>query len=270
MAASFTIAARNNGFSKADAREATTASVAAYREAMADFAQMGTLEVWYAHLDEDEHPGLGPPRRGDASTTAEGQDGTRGQGQAKADRALEKVAKNAEKNFAEGALPRQPAGAVEARRAGRRHVPDRQPAADRGPVAGAHRDVRHLRGGDRPDPPGPVPRLPRHAPGRPAAPAGALRGRRRGPQGGRRRQRRHPGLHRPAAGTRRARPAVPAGQGGDRVRPREVPAEEPLHAARRTGGAGPTDDAGRERHLPGLDRGAPRPTATSTGASCAT
>ena len=35
MAASFLIAARNNGFSKADARAATQASVTAYREAMA-------------------------------------------------------------------------------------------------------------------------------------------------------------------------------------------------------------------------------------------
>ena len=54
MAASFTIAARNNGFSKADARAATQASVTAYREAMADFAQMRTMDIWYAHLDEDE------------------------------------------------------------------------------------------------------------------------------------------------------------------------------------------------------------------------
>src|SRR6266581_9512820 len=54
MAASFTIAARNNGFSKADARAATQASVTAYREAMAAFAQMPTMDVWYAHLDEDE------------------------------------------------------------------------------------------------------------------------------------------------------------------------------------------------------------------------
>jgi uncharacterized protein (DUF2252 family) len=53
MAASFTIAARNNGFSPADARAATTASVRAYRQAMADFAGMGTMDIWYAHLDED-------------------------------------------------------------------------------------------------------------------------------------------------------------------------------------------------------------------------
>ena len=54
MAASFEIAARNNGFSQADAQAATLASVRAYREAMASFAQMGTMDIWYAHLDEDE------------------------------------------------------------------------------------------------------------------------------------------------------------------------------------------------------------------------
>ena len=36
LAASFTIAARNNGFAKADARAATMTCVAAYREAMAE------------------------------------------------------------------------------------------------------------------------------------------------------------------------------------------------------------------------------------------
>ena len=54
MAASFEIAGRNNGFSPADARAATLASVTAYREAMASFAQMPTMDIWYAHLDEDE------------------------------------------------------------------------------------------------------------------------------------------------------------------------------------------------------------------------
>jgi uncharacterized protein (DUF2252 family) len=43
MAASVTIAARNNGFSKADARSVTQASARAYREAMAGFAGMGTF-----------------------------------------------------------------------------------------------------------------------------------------------------------------------------------------------------------------------------------
>jgi uncharacterized protein (DUF2252 family) len=53
MAASFLIAGRNNGFTKADARAAAMASVTAYREAMAGFAQISTMELWYAHFDED-------------------------------------------------------------------------------------------------------------------------------------------------------------------------------------------------------------------------
>ncbi len=54
MAASFTIAARNNGLSRSDGAVATRASVRAYREAMAQFAQMRTMDVWYAHISEDE------------------------------------------------------------------------------------------------------------------------------------------------------------------------------------------------------------------------
>jgi uncharacterized protein (DUF2252 family) len=54
MAASFAIAARNNGFSKADTRDATLQSVSAYRGAMAGFAAMDTMDIWYARLSEDE------------------------------------------------------------------------------------------------------------------------------------------------------------------------------------------------------------------------
>jgi uncharacterized protein (DUF2252 family) len=54
MAASFTIAGRYNGFSAADARAATLAAATAYREAMAQFATMRTMDVWYAHLDDDQ------------------------------------------------------------------------------------------------------------------------------------------------------------------------------------------------------------------------
>ena len=52
LAASFTIAARNNGFGKSDARDATLAAVRGYRETMAEFAAMSTMDVWYAHLSE--------------------------------------------------------------------------------------------------------------------------------------------------------------------------------------------------------------------------
>ena len=54
MAASFTIAGRNNGFATADIDAATCASVTAYREAMAEFAEMRNLEIWYARLSEQE------------------------------------------------------------------------------------------------------------------------------------------------------------------------------------------------------------------------
>jgi uncharacterized protein (DUF2252 family) len=54
MAASFTIAAQNDAFSKAETRAITAASVNAYRMAMAEFAQMRTLDIWYARLSETD------------------------------------------------------------------------------------------------------------------------------------------------------------------------------------------------------------------------
>ena len=92
MAASFTIAGRNNGFSAADARAAALASVRAYREAMASFAQMGTMDIWYAHLDEDElRAGIRNVVAGAAKQEK------RAAKQEKADREEETAAKTAEK-----------------------------------------------------------------------------------------------------------------------------------------------------------------------------
>ena len=54
LAASLTVAASNNGFAPAQAFDITKESVTAYREAMAQFAGMRTLDIWYAHLSEDE------------------------------------------------------------------------------------------------------------------------------------------------------------------------------------------------------------------------
>ena len=54
MAASFTIAGRNNGFAPSATRDATTASVTAYREAMAEFAEMSTLDIWYSRISEQD------------------------------------------------------------------------------------------------------------------------------------------------------------------------------------------------------------------------
>jgi len=53
MTTSFLIAARNNGFTKAEAQAAALASVSAYRAAMREFAQLGTMDVWYASMDEE-------------------------------------------------------------------------------------------------------------------------------------------------------------------------------------------------------------------------
>jgi uncharacterized protein (DUF2252 family) len=99
MAASFTIAARNNGFSPADTRAATLESVRAYRAAMAEFAQMGTMDIWYAHLDEDELMGAirstaaEPKKEAKAAKGAQRKPKTGKKG-AKAE---EKLAKRAEK-----------------------------------------------------------------------------------------------------------------------------------------------------------------------------
>lgn len=54
LAASFTIAGRNRGFSDKDCRAITAASVASYRETMAELAGSRTLDIWYAHLSSDE------------------------------------------------------------------------------------------------------------------------------------------------------------------------------------------------------------------------
>jgi len=47
------IAGRDNGFSTKDQDQVVLDAVREYRTAMAGFAAMGNLEVWYAHLDVD-------------------------------------------------------------------------------------------------------------------------------------------------------------------------------------------------------------------------
>jgi uncharacterized protein (DUF2252 family) len=54
LAASLMVAAQNNGCSDSDGRAITKACVTSYRETMAQFAAMKTLDVWYAHISEDQ------------------------------------------------------------------------------------------------------------------------------------------------------------------------------------------------------------------------
>jgi uncharacterized protein (DUF2252 family) len=53
LAASFEIAARENGFNRGQRDSVLTALARNYREAMRGFASLRNLEVWYARLDED-------------------------------------------------------------------------------------------------------------------------------------------------------------------------------------------------------------------------
>ena len=54
LAASFVLACRSNGFTKACARDAALACARSYRERMAEFSQMPVLDVWYASIDVEK------------------------------------------------------------------------------------------------------------------------------------------------------------------------------------------------------------------------
>ena len=54
MAASFTIAGRNNSISPTDSRTAALTSAAAYHAAMIEFAQMPTMDIWHARFSEQD------------------------------------------------------------------------------------------------------------------------------------------------------------------------------------------------------------------------
>ena len=54
LAASFVLACRNNGFSEDTARDIALACVRSYRERMAEYSDMRTLDVWYASIDVEK------------------------------------------------------------------------------------------------------------------------------------------------------------------------------------------------------------------------
>jgi uncharacterized protein (DUF2252 family) len=58
LAASFVVAGRDNGFDASDCRGAAQATVTSYRRKMAEFSEMGELEVWYSRIGEEEVVGL--------------------------------------------------------------------------------------------------------------------------------------------------------------------------------------------------------------------
>ena len=96
LAASFVVGCRDNGISEAAARDVTATCVRSYRESMAEFSQMKTLELWYYMLTADDlltdappelaqtrpeahREGTGEePRRGDVSQAGGAQRGVAG------------------------------------------------------------------------------------------------------------------------------------------------------------------------------------------------
>src|SRR5262249_52718480 len=54
LAASFVIAARNNGLSERRAEEAVLSCIRSYREHMIDFSKMRVLDLWYHRLDAEK------------------------------------------------------------------------------------------------------------------------------------------------------------------------------------------------------------------------
>ena len=54
LAASFSIAGRNNGFTDTDCRAAASQTATAYRNAMAEYAGMKTLDIWYSRIAVDD------------------------------------------------------------------------------------------------------------------------------------------------------------------------------------------------------------------------
>ena len=90
LATSVEICGRDRGFKDKDRTEAVLACVRGYREAMCDFARMGEMDVWYAHLDVDD---LLARFTGNGEPDASG----KGKGKKKKDKGDKAVAKSAKK-----------------------------------------------------------------------------------------------------------------------------------------------------------------------------
>ena len=248
LAASVVIAARSNGFTPAEARTASLASVRALSRADGDVLRDAPARHLVRPDDRGRHRGI-------AARAREGQD-RRAKGSAEKDGAgapRAPLRQGPRQGPDEGESARSPRSSTAS---GGSSTIRRSSPTSRSPggAAGARKDVQRL--------PGDAGREPPRA-------RRALSIRRLRAQGRRRRERRHPLLHRPPRRPRRGRCAAPPGEGGDRVGARAVPdiqlAREPRRACRRR----PAADAGDARHLPRLDPRV-RPAATSTSASCGT
>ena len=158
LAASFVLAARANGLSDGDGRDAAEAAARSYRKRLAEYAQMPPLEVWYARIDDEDVLSLmsDPDRRA---------------------MARKRIAKAVERSASALDFP-QLAGMV----GGHVHIKDTPPLIFHPEDARAPDFMAQLEAGDG--------RLPRDTARRPARAARPLPAGGRGDQGGGHRQRR--------------------------------------------------------------------------------
>src|SRR5262249_36501190 len=63
LVASFVLAARSNGLSEKDGRNAAVTCARSYRRQMRAFADMDVLEIWYARLDDHDFLAMLPENR---------------------------------------------------------------------------------------------------------------------------------------------------------------------------------------------------------------
>ncbi len=63
LVASFVLAARSNGLSDSDGRDAAVSCAQSYREHMREYSEMSPLEVWYARIESEDILDLLPTAR---------------------------------------------------------------------------------------------------------------------------------------------------------------------------------------------------------------
>ena len=205
LAASLAIAGRDNGFSaKERARGRPARGGAGTGAAMREFAAMRNLDVWYAHIERRGGAAAHVGRQLDTKSLKEAE---RIVAKARTKDSMQAFAKLTHVVDGERRIISDPPLIVpiEELLAGARSDASstrRSTALIRSYRRTLQRDRRHL--------------------------LEEFRFVAHRPQGGRRRQRRHPRLDRAHARPRRPRPAVPAGQGGPGVGPGAVRRQEPV------------------------------------------
>ena len=196
LAASFEIGARDRGFDDAERRKVVLAATRAYREHMRELAELGNLDVWYRQVDVSQIREAFAP----SASKRERKNFDRTVAKARGKDRLRAFSKLTRRVDGELRIASDPPVLVPLEELFSGKQLETAEARLRGVIDGYRETL--------------VERAP--------APLRQLHVRSCGPQGGRRRQRRHPRLDRPVRRPRRIRPAVSSGQGGAAIRARAL------------------------------------------------